>query len=68
MSVLSAATQKQVEDKLVADGLISAEKLAELKKKSETELPDIYLACARWICDQWGLDQDSCHYYKGAVC
>lgn len=35
MSVLSAATQKQVENKLVADGLISADKLTLLKQKSD---------------------------------
>lgn len=35
MSVLSAATQKQVEDKLVADKLLSPEKLTELKQRSE---------------------------------
>lgn len=35
MSVLSATTRKQVEDKLVADGLITATKLAEIKKASE---------------------------------
>lgn len=35
MSVLSASTQKQVEEQLVKDGLISAEKLAELHKKAE---------------------------------
>lgn len=33
MSVLSADTQKQVEEKLVADGLISSTKLAEYKAK-----------------------------------
>jgi type IV pilus assembly protein PilB len=37
MSVLSAATQKQVEDKLIADGLVSVEKFAELKAKSDRE-------------------------------
>lgn len=35
MSVLSATTQKQVEDKLVADGVISDAKLTELKTKAE---------------------------------
>lgn len=35
MSVLSAATQKQVEDKLVEDSLIDREKLEDLRKKSE---------------------------------
>jgi type IV pilus assembly protein PilB len=34
MSVLSAVTQKQVEDKLTADGLITADKLTLLKQKS----------------------------------
>lgn len=42
MSVLSAATQKQVEDKIVTDGLISAEKLAELKQKSTAESTPIF--------------------------
>lgn len=37
MSVLSAKTQSQVEDKLVADGLISKEKLAEVKAKADKE-------------------------------
>lgn len=35
MSVLSAATQKQVEDDLVANGAISADKLQELKTEAE---------------------------------
>ena len=35
MSVLSAAAQKQVQDKLVADGLITAEKLKEVISKAE---------------------------------
>ncbi len=34
MSVLSASTQKQVEDELVKDGLISREKMDELRKKA----------------------------------
>lgn len=37
MSVLSATTQKQVEEKLVADGLISDAKLAEVRAKAEHE-------------------------------
>jgi type IV pilus assembly protein PilB len=37
MSVLSSTTQKQVEEKLVADGLISADKLQEITKKAEDE-------------------------------
>jgi type IV pilus assembly protein PilB len=37
MSVLSATTQQQVEDSLVHDGVISAEKLAELKKRAESD-------------------------------
>ncbi len=36
MSVLSAATQKQVEDKLIADGLISAEKLKEVTESAKS--------------------------------
>lgn len=35
MSVLSGATQKQVEDKLVTDGLISVEKMKEVSAKAE---------------------------------
>ncbi len=35
MSVLSATTQKQVEDQLVKDGLIASIKLAELHKQAE---------------------------------
>lgn len=35
MSVLSATTQKQVEEQLVKDGLISQEKLHELRQKAE---------------------------------
>lgn len=35
MSVLSAATQKQVEDKLVSDGLLKAEELEELREAAE---------------------------------
>jgi type IV pilus assembly protein PilB len=37
MSVLSAATQKQVQDKLVSDGLISREKLEEIEKQSKEQ-------------------------------
>ncbi len=37
MSVLSATTQKQVEDKLVTDGLITADKLKEASQKSKTD-------------------------------
>ena len=35
MSVLSASTQKQVEDKLVKDGLLDEKKLGELQEKSK---------------------------------
>ena len=35
MSVLSASTQKQVEDQLVEDKLIERERLDDLRKKSE---------------------------------
>ncbi len=35
MSVLSGAIQKQVEDKLIADGLISAEKMKEVSEKAK---------------------------------
>lgn len=44
MSVLSAATQKQVEDKLVLDGLISKDKLAQIRAKSEAEKTPIFSA------------------------
>jgi type IV pilus assembly protein PilB len=37
MSVLSTAAQKQVEDTLVADGVLTADKLSELKTKAEAE-------------------------------
>jgi type IV pilus assembly protein PilB len=37
MSVLSTAAQKQVEDTLVEDGVLTAEQLAELKNKAEQE-------------------------------
>lgn len=37
MSVLSATTQKQVEEKLVADELISSEKLKEVTEKAKAE-------------------------------
>lgn len=37
MSILSAAVQKQVQDRLVADQLISAEKLQEVVEKSKSE-------------------------------
>src|SRR5579864_719018 len=36
MNILSAATQKQVEDSLVHDGVLSAEKLAALKSQAES--------------------------------
>lgn len=44
MSVLSATTQKQVEEKLVSDGLISTEKLAEVRKKASEEGTPIFSA------------------------
>jgi type IV pilus assembly protein PilB len=37
MSVLSASTQKQVEDRLVADGILTSNKLTELKDKATKE-------------------------------
>lgn len=37
MSVLSAATQKQVEDKLVADGILTSDKLTDTKAKADHE-------------------------------
>jgi type IV pilus assembly protein PilB len=37
MSVLSAVTQKQVEDKLIADGLLKSEELKELKDRATSE-------------------------------
>lgn len=37
MSVLSTATQKQVEDTLVKEGVLSKEQLAELKEKAQKE-------------------------------
>lgn len=42
MSVLSAATQKQVEETLVKDGKISAKDFAELKAKAEQEHTPIF--------------------------
>lgn len=47
MSVLSAATQKQVEDKLVEDGVITAAKLAELKSKAEKEKSPLFAILVR---------------------
>lgn len=44
MSVLSSTTQKQVEEKLVSDGLISEEKLAEVRKKSSEESTPLFSA------------------------
>lgn len=44
MSVLSAATQKQVEEKLVADGLISADKLKEVTEKAKAESTPLFSA------------------------
>src|ERR1700741_5215864 len=44
MSVLSATTQKQVEEKLVADGLISADKLKEVSDKAKTEGTPLFAA------------------------
>ncbi len=55
MSVLSAAAQKQVEDTLVADGLLAAEKLAELKKKSaDTGTPLLSL-----VLEEGGVSDES---------
>lgn len=47
MSVLSAATQKQVEEKLVSDGLISEAKLDEMHKKAEQESVPIFAILVR---------------------
>lgn len=47
MSVLSAATQKQVEDKLVEDGVITEAKLAEIKRKSEKESTPLFSLLVR---------------------
>lgn len=44
MSVLSSTTQKQVEEKLVSDGLISAEKLKEITSKAKTEGTPLFSA------------------------
>jgi type IV pilus assembly protein PilB len=44
MSVLSSTTQKQVEEKLVSDGLISEEKLAEVRKKASEESTPLFSA------------------------
>jgi type IV pilus assembly protein PilB len=42
MSVLSATTQKQVEEKLVADGIITEGKMAALKTKAEKETTPLF--------------------------
>lgn len=42
MSVLSASTQKQVEDKLVEDGLIDKAKLEDLRKKAEQNTQPLF--------------------------
>jgi len=42
MSVLSASTQQQVEDSLVKDGLLTADKLEELKQKAEKESTPLF--------------------------
>lgn len=42
MSVLSAATQQQVEEKLVSDGLISEDKLNEVKDKAKAESTPLF--------------------------
>jgi type IV pilus assembly protein PilB len=44
MSVLSSTTQKQVEEKLVSDGLISQEKLDEIRKKASEEGTPLFSA------------------------
>lgn len=44
MSVLSSATQKQVEEKLVADGLISTDKLAEVTEKAKAAGTPLFTA------------------------
>ncbi len=44
MSVLSATTQKQVEAKLVTDGLISDEKLKEVTEKAKTDGKPLFAA------------------------
>jgi type IV pilus assembly protein PilB len=44
MSVLSASTQKQVEERLVTDGLISQAKLDELRAKAEKESTPLFSA------------------------
>jgi type IV pilus assembly protein PilB len=54
MSVLSAAAQTQVEDTLVKDGALTAEKLAELKAKAERESTPLlsYLMTAGAVPDE----------------
>lgn len=47
MSVLSATTQKQVEEKLVSDGLISAEKLKEQVAKAKAESSPLFSLLVR---------------------
>lgn len=47
MSVLSASTQKQVEERLISDGLISDAKLAELRQKAETEKMPLFQVLVR---------------------
>ncbi len=42
MSVLSAATQQQVEERLAKDGLISTDRLEELRKKAEKDSTPLF--------------------------
>jgi type IV pilus assembly protein PilB len=44
MSVLSSTTQKQVEEKLISDGLISQEKFDEVRKKASEEGSPLFSA------------------------
>lgn len=54
MSVLSTAAQKQVEDTLVTDGVLSADQLKELKEKAEQEKTPFlsYLTTAGVVPDE----------------
>lgn len=54
MSVLSAVTQRQVEERLVADGVLTPEQLADAKKKSEAEKTPIlvYLVHGKMISNE----------------
>ena len=68
MSVLSTAAQQQVEETLVKDGILTKEKLAELKAAAEKEsTPLLSFFGERRACDRRSNDQNNCTCNQSSV-